>query len=170
MRLFFITPFVIFLLMVIVFLSKLIGDNPKDKNLMVGQDLPPFELLSYGNDKNLKSEDLKGYYLINIFGSWCVVCKIEHPFLMKIKEKGILPIYGINWRDRPENLTRFLNKLGNPYEKIGIDSDNMVILSLGVTGAPESFLISPENKIIFQYSGALTEDIFNDKILPLIKK
>jgi cytochrome c biogenesis protein CcmG/thiol:disulfide interchange protein DsbE len=119
----------------------------------------------------LSNTDLLGNYgLLNIFGSWCIACKIEHLFLMKLKENNIIPIYGIAWRDTSEKLNNYLKENGNPYNNIGSDSTGKTIIDLGITGAPETFLISPDGRVLFHYAGPITDEIWNKEILPLINR
>jgi cytochrome c biogenesis protein CcmG/thiol:disulfide interchange protein DsbE len=171
MRALFITPLIIFLLVLMVLMAKLLDTDKAQQTLLVGEAVPEFSLPKIdGSGAGLSSDDLKGHYsLINIFASWCLTCKVEHPFLMKIKESGELPIYGIDWKDDSEKVTRWLKEDGNPYEKIGADKEGKVILELGVTGAPETFLISPEGVILYRYAGILTESIWKNEILARVR-
>ena len=171
MRLFFVTPLAIFLIFVIIMLAKLLGTGNEPPSPLTGKELPEFNLpaIEGAAQGGLSNNDLKGHYsLINIFASWCLTCKVEHPFLMKIKEQKILPIYGINWKDDPEKALRMLKKTGNPFEKIGADKKGELIIQLGVTGAPETFLISPEGIVLYRYAGVLTQSVLNNKILPMV--
>jgi cytochrome c biogenesis protein CcmG/thiol:disulfide interchange protein DsbE len=166
MRISFIAPLAIFLVMIFIMLARLVTVDTNESSKLIGRSLPVFSL----DNTKFSHNDLSGKYsLLNIFGSWCIACKIEHPLLMKLQQKNILPIYGIAWNDKPDNLLRYLNKYGNPYKKTGIDMTGQAIINLGVTGAPETFLISPDGLILYHHTGALTEDVFNNKILPLIK-
>ena len=170
MRIFFMTPLVIFLLMIIIMLAKLLDSGDKKPSPLLGKPLPAFNLpAAYDGDSTLLSTDLKGgYSLINIFASWCISCKIEHSFLLELKEKNLLPIYGIAWRDKPENLYKFLQDKGNPYTKIGNDYEGKTIIDLGVTGAPESFLISPDGIIVLAYAGPISQEIWDVEFAPII--
>lgn len=171
MRNVFIAPLAIFMLLIIIMLAKLIGANDKSSQMLVGQKLPQFNLeAAHDVAPGLNSSDFKGQHiLLNIFGSWCSSCKIEHNFLMQLKKNNIIPIYGINWRDTPDKLGKYLAQNGNPYDKIGADHTGKVIIELAVTGAPESLLISPEGTILLRFAGPLSQDIWQDKFLPYIK-
>jgi len=172
MKAFFVTPLVIFLLVIILFMAKMLETDDKKDSPIIGKNVPEFELpAGVRTSSNLNQEDLKGKYsLLNVFASWCIPCKIEHGFLMQIKEEGKLPIYGINWKDDPETVKRWFKVKGNPYTKIGDDKEGKVIVKFGVTGAPETFLISPEGKILFRYAGVMNEKIYKNEILPLVKE
>jgi len=163
-------PMFIFLIMFIVMLAKLLDSEDKKPSPLIGKPLPVFHLeAAYNETPGITSSEIKGQYvLINVFGSWCITCRLEHQFLMQLKEKNVLPVYGIAWRDSQENLIKFLKEKGNPYSKIGNDFEGKTIIDLGVTGAPESFLISPDGVIVMAYSGPISEDIWLSKFAPLI--
>lgn len=128
-------------------------------------DLPP--LPGYGGP--LRTEDLKGQVsLVNIWGSWCASCTVEHPLLMEIADSGEVPIYGIAWRDKPERSVAWLQKYGNPYTAIGQDPNSVAIISLGVTAAPETFLVDRGGVIRYKVSGVITREIWRDTLRPLI--
>ncbi len=164
-----ISIFIVILLFIGIATLKLGNERPHP---LINKDVPAFNLpLALKNIHGFSSQDLKGgYNLINIFASWCATCKIEHKFLEQLNKQKIINIYGIAWRDKEKDLENFIKENGNPYKKIGNDFNGKTIISLGVTGAPESFLISPEGKIIAHYSGALNEDIWNSKFKPLISR
>lgn len=138
------------------------------------RQMPPSKL-PHGTEDVVTPElfsnaDIKGKYaLLNVFASWCLTCKVEHPVLMQIKEDNKIAVYGINWRDDAAKVNEWFKNSGNPYEKIADDKNGELVIALGVTGAPETFLISPDGIVIFRYAGAITEEIYNDEILPLVK-
>jgi cytochrome c biogenesis protein CcmG/thiol:disulfide interchange protein DsbE len=171
MKAFLLTPLIIFLLILLVMMAKLLQADSVPQSPLIGKTLPAFELQSiYDGKQSFKSSDLLGNYsLVNVFASWCISCKAEHPMLMKIKDAGKLQIYGIDWKDKREKVHEFLKEHGDPYTKIGADDDGKVILEFGVTGAPESFLISPEGVVLYRYAGVVTEQVFDEEILPLVK-
>lgn len=128
-------------------------------------DLPPLP----GLGDALTSADLKGKVsLVNIWGSWCVACTVEHPLLMEIAKSGDVPIYGIAWRDTPERSLAWLEKYGNPFTKIGQDPHSQTIINFGVTAAPESFLIDKEGVIRYKVTGIITRELWRDTLQPLI--
>ena len=107
------------------------------------------------------------FYLLNIWSSWCVPCRKEHPILMKLKNNNELRIIGINYKDTKNNAKNFLEKLGNPYEKIIFDKKGTNAIEWGAYGVPESYLIS-DNTVIKKYIGPLSQEII-DEIKYLIK-
>jgi len=126
----------------------------------VDRPLPEFAI------QGLSSADIKGASLIHITASWCAMCKMEHPLLMQLAKK--IPIYGVAWKDKPEALQAWLKQAGNPYKNFGMD-DGMFALELGITGAPESFLISKNRRIIAHFKGPLTEEQIDRDILSRLK-
>jgi cytochrome c biogenesis protein CcmG/thiol:disulfide interchange protein DsbE len=130
-------------------------------------NLPP--LPGYGDA--FTTADLKGKVsLVNIWGSWCAACTVEHPFLMEIAKSGEIPIYGIAWRDQPDRSIAWLQRHGNPYTKIGQDPKSQAIINLGVVAAPESFLIDKDGVIRYKVAGIITRDEWREKIQPLIAR
>ena len=128
-------------------------------------DLQP--LPGYGDA--FTSADLKGKVsLVNVWGSWCAGCRVEHPLLMEIAQSGEVPIYGIAWRDTPDRSTAWLERHGNPYTKIGQDPNSRAIINLGVTAAPETFLIDKDGIIRYKISGIVTREAWRETLQPLI--
>jgi len=170
LRIYFMAPMLIFLIIFSFMLVKLVDSANKKPSPLIGRTLPVFNLeAAYEGASGLVSSEIKGQYaLINVFGSWCVTCRLEHQFLMQLKERNILPVYGIAWRDSPENLTKFLAQNGNPYTKTGNDFTGEIIIDLGVTGAPETFLVAPEGIIVAAHSGPISEDVWNAEFAPFI--
>lgn len=173
-------PVTIFTIFIVYMAIKLDEDkrnifenkNYFEQNKLVGQSLPKFNLPSiHKGYLGLNYNDIKGRYsLINIFASWCVACKIEHPFLMSLKENKIITVYGIAWKDKPENTIKWLSDNGDPYNKVAQDYEGETVISLGITGAPETFLVDEMGIIKYHHIGPLSEKIFNQKIVPLIQK
>ena len=170
MKLAFLAPVLVFFILIIVMMVKLVDSDKAAPDALINQELPEIHLPAiYEGTPGIKNDDLKGGYgLLNIFASWCVSCKVEHQFLMSLKEKAVLPIYGIAWKDNPKNLAIWLNNKGNPYKAIGADDAGKTIIDLGVTGAPETFLVSPSGVILVRYAGALNENIWNEKFQPIM--
>lgn len=107
-------------------------------------------------------------YILNVWGSWCAPCRIEHPVLMALEAEGI-PIYGLNWRDEPEAANAFLEELGDPFVAIMQDPDGVAGQALGITGAPESFVISADGRILVRWPGPLTADVLRNRIYPALE-
>jgi cytochrome c biogenesis protein CcmG, thiol:disulfide interchange protein DsbE len=130
-------------------------------------DLPPL-LSGVGG---LKTADLKGQVsVVNVFASWCVPCRAEHPVWAKATAEAKLPIYGINWKDKRETAAAWLKQLGNPYTRVGFDPDNKAGIEWGVYGAPETYIIDKHGRVRFKYVGPVFEETLEGTILPLVKK
>lgn len=171
-RLGFYIPIAIFAGVVIYLAIGLTLDPHKLPSMLIDKPAPEFDLPPIeGFERGLSSEDLNGQVsLVNIWGSWCVSCIIEHPVLMEIKKNNIVPIYGIDWKDPPGEGTAWLKKEGNPYTLIGDDADGRVSIDFGVTGAPETFIIDKEGRVRYKYIGPITPEVWNEIIFPLIEE
>ena len=169
-RLLLTAPLIIFFVLLMVIMMELSEerDNPIESEKIIISQLPDFTLPVPGKKNDtLQAKELRGHYsLINVFASWCISCLAEHPFLMQIKEN--IPIYGIAWKDEEQHSLEWLRKWGNPYRKIGSDMAGEVIVNLGVTGAPETFLIAPDGAILYRHIGPINSDVMRDYILPRI--
>lgn len=147
-------------------------DPQKLPSMLEGEPVPAFDLaaLKGRDDKGFKNTDLKGdVSLVNVFGSWCVACRIEHPFLMQIKEKGIVPIHGIDWREPDEDAgPAWLKKHGDPYTLAGHDPHSKAAIAFGVTGAPETFVVDAEGVIRYKFVGPVNEEVWQETLAPLI--
>ncbi len=167
-------PLVVFLGLVAVFMVRLIaigeGETPnRVPSVLINRPVPSFVLPALpGRGRALHSENLKGVSIVNIFGSWCVACMAEHPFLMKIKD--LVPVHGIDWRDDPEKGAAWLRRQGDPYDRVGVDSDSRVAIDFGVTGAPETFVIDAEGVIRSKHIGSLTPEVWEKTLHPLIER
>ena len=127
--------------------------------------LPPVE----GRAQGFSSSDLKGEIaLVNVFASWCVPCRLEHPILLALQGEGLVPIYGLNHRDRPEDAGPWLDKLGDPYTRTGADVDGRVGAAWGIYGVPQTFVIDRDGRIAYTHLGPLTQAIVDEKLRPTV--
>ena len=130
-------------------------------------DLPPIT----GREKGFATADLGGQVaLVNIFASWCVPCKVEHPLLMAHTKAGGIPIYGIAWKDDPAATAELLDKDGDPYRLVGADRSGRAAIDLGVTGVPETYLVDKTGHIRYKLARPITEDDWTEVLQPLIAK
>ncbi len=146
--------------------------NPRElPSTLIGKPVPRFNLPSVrGRALGLSSADLTGEVsLVNVFASWCVACRAEHPVFMKLKEDGVVAIHGINYKDRPQDAAEWLDGLGDPYTRTGADLDGRVSIEWGVYGVPETFVIDREARIVFKQVGPVTPEVYRSKIGPLIE-
>ena len=129
------------------------------------KDIPVFRAKDFNSNIYIDSEKIfeKGnFYLVNIWSSWCVPCRDEHPFLMKLKEHQSVRLIGLNYRDKLNNAKNFINEFGNPYTKILIDSDGTLSVEFGAYGVPETFIINKDKKIIKKFIGPINEKIVEE--------
>ena len=172
MRLIFLAPLSFFLVLAIYFAAGLSRDPNFIPSMLINKpspvfDLPPIE----GRALGLSTEDLKGQVsLINVFGSWCVSCQVEHPMLMRIKREGGPPIYGLNWKDKPGEGAKWLERYGDPYTRIGDDQDGRIAIDFGVTGAPETFVVDANGRIRHKHVGPISEDDWRRILAPMIEE
>jgi DsbE subfamily thiol:disulfide oxidoreductase len=131
-------------------------------------DMPDFEIKDLYSERLFNIKDLEGNYLINVWASWCITCRVEHSFLAKLDSKDI-PIVGLNYKDEAEDAINWITRFGDPYRYIIHDYKGELALDLGVTGAPETFLLS-DGKIIVHYRGEVNDMIWDDVFMPIIKK
>lgn len=108
--------------------------------------------------------------LVNVFASWCIPCRDEHPILKQLAEDGRLNIVGINYKDRQENALRFLGELGNPYNAIGVDPDGKAAIDWGVYGIPESYLVAADGTILYKKVGPFDQQSLESGLFPAIEK
>ena len=172
-RLVYLLPLFIFLVIVGYFAVGL-NLNPRNiPSMLIDQKVPHFDLAPIkGSKRGFSHKDLKGQVtLINIFGSWCAACLSEHPFLMEISTKGLVPIYGIDWREKnSDDGPRWLAQKGNPYTLIGDDPKSKVAIALGVAGAPETFFVDKRGFIRFKHVGPITPKNWQSKLWPLVQE
>lgn len=171
-RLGFYMPIALFAGIVVYLAIGLTLDPNKLPSMLIDKPVPEFTLAAIeGFDQGLSSSDLKGKVsLVNIWGSWCVACIIEHPLLMELAKNNTIPIYGIDWKDPPGAGAAWLQKKGNPYTLIGDDADGRVAIDFGVTGAPETFIVDKDGRIRYKYIGPITTEVWNEIILPIVEE
>ena len=171
-RLIFILPLVLFAVLAGYFALGLTRDPSILPSALIDKPVPEFTLPPLLKDgQGLASADLKGkVQLVNVFASWCVPCRIEHPVLMRLaKEQGVT-VKAINYKDKPEDAVRWLNQGGNPYSAIGADQDGRVSIDWGVYGVPETYVIDAQGRIRYKVVGPVMPDEVERHILPLIKE
>tara|TARA_B100001057_G_scaffold307332_1_gene307426 strand:+ start:2304 stop:2828 length:525 start_codon:yes stop_codon:yes gene_type:complete len=156
---------------IIVFFLALNTDKRYNTKKLVGKNVDNFEIKFLLNDKVLKKKDLinNKYHLINIWASWCLPCKKEHPILINLGEENNLKLIGINFKDKKLNAKNFLKEMGNPYDISLIDNDGTNSIIFGVYGVPESILIDKQHKILRKFIGPLNSKDYND-ILKLVNE
>jgi cytochrome c biogenesis protein CcmG/thiol:disulfide interchange protein DsbE len=171
-RIAFALPVLLFLALAGYFAWALLsGRDPQQlQSALIGKPAPAFELPALLAElPGATRADLGGKpMLVNFFASWCIPCRVEHPFLMELTKNAEVTIIGIAYKDKPEAAKAFLQELGNPYDRIGQDADGRVAIDFGVYGVPETFLIDAGGIIRFRQPGPLTPDVVKDEVMPLL--
>lgn len=164
-------PLLVFLLLGI-FLWRGLALNPRQvPSMQVGKQLATFVLPSLtGQPVGLTSRMLTGKMaLLNVWASWCFACTEEQVFLLELADKGV-PIFGLNYKDSVTKAQSWLQTWGNPYRMVGADLDGRVAIDLGVTGAPETFLIDAKGVIRHHHAGIMTAEVWSHEFLPVIAR
>lgn len=174
LRLRFIVPAVLFLVLAVILGWQLLtGEPDKIPSALIDKPIPEFDLPPVkGYDDGLSDEDIKetgGVSLVNVFASWCGPCRVEHPMLMALARGEVVPVYGINYKDAPEDAERWLEENGDPYARVGADIDGRVGIDWGVYGVPETFVVDDAGRIVYKHIGVLTKADLDEKILPLVE-
>jgi cytochrome c biogenesis protein CcmG/thiol:disulfide interchange protein DsbE len=160
----FIAPFLILFLLLSLLSYELYSAKSNElPSALIGERVPAFKL------GDLSQKDLIGKVsLLNVWATWCYACKLEHSMLMKIKNQYHVPIYGIAYKDQPDEVANWLTAKGNPYIKLGNDQQGDVAIDLGVYGTPETFVINPKGEIIYRHIGAINQDVWDKVLYPII--
>ncbi len=156
-----------------VFLAIGLTLNPREvPSPLVGKTVPEFELDAVqGRQLPLSSRDLFGdVSMVNVFASWCVACRQEHPLLLALSKNKQLPIHGLNYKDEPADAARWLNRYGDPYTRTGADLDGKIGIEWGVYGVPETFVIDKAGNIAYKHIGPISNKDWEETILPLVEK
>jgi cytochrome c biogenesis protein CcmG/thiol:disulfide interchange protein DsbE len=165
----FLLPLGIFILLV-GFLAVGLKLDPREvPSPLVGKQAPAFELpVLQQPEKRFAPGDMRGkVWLLNVWASWCVSCREEHPVLVSLSKRGVMPILGLNYKDRGDEANAWLKQFGNPYDLSVVDADGRIGIDYGVYGVPETYLIDGEGVIRYKQIGPVTAEILEQKILPL---
>ncbi len=166
----------IFLILVltalIAFLAIGLKLNPRDvPSPLIGKPAPEFSGKTLIGDKTFSKQDLLGQVsLLNVWATWCPSCRAEHDVLMAIAKTGIVKIYGVDWKDKPDAAKDWLEKLGNPYVMSVDDQSGDIGIDFGVYGAPETYIIDQQGDIVHKHTGPITWSDWQKKLLPKIKE
>jgi cytochrome c biogenesis protein CcmG/thiol:disulfide interchange protein DsbE len=169
-RLLFLLPALIFVVVGIGLAVGLTRDPSTLPSALIDKPVPTFELppIAGREGAGFSSADLEGgVSLVNVFASWCVPCRVEHPLLVALAEEGV-PIYGINYKDPADKANEWLGELGDPYRAIGADTQGRIAIDWGVYGVPETFVVDPEGRIRHRHVGPLQPRDVEETIKPLL--
>jgi cytochrome c biogenesis protein CcmG/thiol:disulfide interchange protein DsbE len=165
-------PLIVFVVMV-GFLA--VGLNLKPREVpspLIDKPAPAFSLARLdAPEQQLGLEDLKGQvWLLNVWASWCVACRQEHPLLVDLARQNVVPIYGLNYKDKRDEALAWLGRYGNPYAVSLSDTEGLVGIDYGVYGVPETFVVDKSGTIRLKHIGPVTPEALRDTILPLVRK
>ncbi|MGH7064326.1 MAG: DsbE family thiol:disulfide interchange protein [Stellaceae bacterium] len=171
-RLLLVLPAAGFLGLMVFFALGLDRDPREVPSVLIGKPAPDFALPPVkGRSLGLSTGDLKGRVsLVNVFASWCVACREEHPLLLSLSRRQTVPLYGLDYKDKPEDAARWLDAMGDPYARTGADLDGRVGIDWGVYGVPETYVVDRQGRIVFKQIGPITPEILDRKILPLVAR
>ena len=169
-RLIYFLPFVLLGALAVAFALGLDHDPQKLPSVLIDKPVPTFALAPLeGRSDGFATTDLAGQVsLINVWASWCVPCRAEHPMLTRMVERDGITLFGINYKDKPEDAARFLAGLGNPFKAIGADRDGLVSIDFGVYGYPETFVIDGKGRIHYKHIGPITKQDWERTLAPMI--
>jgi len=167
-------PLVLFLCFSTAVGMGLFSDDPNKpkKSRIIGLTTGPFNIpvLASQDPKQLFTPEVwkDQVVVLNVFASWCEPCAIEHPLIMRLAQSGKVAVVGIAWKDEQEKTIEYLRQYGNPYQLIGFDAYGRSSVPLGLSGVPETFVFNRKGQVVFNYKAALTEEVVNKALLPLI--
>ena len=160
-------PLFLFVALALFLFRGLQLDPTELPSALIDRPLPAFELPALGMDRLLKREDVVGEVaLFNVWATWCVSCRVEHPYLHMLAEQGV-PIYGVNYKDDDADAMKWLAELGDPYRLNIVDAQGSLGLDLGVYGAPETYLVDAQGVIRYRHVGVVDDRVWRELLEPL---
>ena len=168
----YLVPLAIFLILV-AFLGVGLTRDPREvPSPLVGKPAPAFDLEQlHESGTRLSTADMKGrVWLLNVWASWCVSCRIEHPLLMQLAKANVVPLIGLDYKDKPDDGRGWLVEHGNPYTLSVIDQDGRAGIDWGVYGVPETFVVDKQGVIRYKQIGPVTVESLEQKIIPLVRE
>ena len=165
-------PLAVFVGLVAFFAIGLTRDPREVPSPFIGKPAPAFTLTQLHDEKvAFTPADMKGkVWLLNVWASWCVSCRVEHPLLVEMSKRNVVPIVGLNYKDKRDEGLQWLTKFGNPYVLSAFDVEGRVGIDYGVYGVPETFVIDKQGVIRYKQIGPVTPEALEKKILPLIRQ
>ena len=165
-------PLLVFVVMAAFLAIGLKLDPREVPSPLIGKPAPDFDLPQLAaQDQRLAAKDLRGQvWLLNVWASWCVACRQEHPLLVELSKSGQVKLYGLNYKDKREDALRWLANFGDPHLKSISDTDGLVGIDYGVYGVPETFVIDKQGVIRHKQIGPVTAESLRDTLLPLVAK
>jgi cytochrome c biogenesis protein CcmG, thiol:disulfide interchange protein DsbE len=168
----FLLPFAAFVALAVLFAF---GLNPKRDihqlpSPLIGKAAPEFALTDvFDANRIVSNSTLKGQvYVLNVWATWCVPCREEHEALLAIAQTHSVPLIGLNWKDKRDRSQLWLQQLGNPYQAVAFDGDGRAAIDWGVYGAPETYLVGKDGRVLFKFISPMTQKIWDDEFVPRI--
>ncbi|MGD0494126.1 MAG: DsbE family thiol:disulfide interchange protein [Steroidobacteraceae bacterium] len=168
----FVIPVMAFLALVVLFAF---GLNPhRDIHALpsplIGKQAPKLDLMDVMDpSRHVDNAALKGQvYVLNVWGTWCVECRVEHEELLAIAQQHVVPLIGLDYMDQRDKAKQWLTQLGNPYESVGFDTDGRTAIDWGVYGAPETFLVDGQGRVLYKFISPITAEVWEHEFLPRI--
>lgn len=158
---------------VLGFLFVGLGLNPREvPSPLVGKPAPAFQLPRLDDPaQTVGHQDLLGkVWMLNVWASWCAPCREEHPLVIDIARRKLVPVYGLNYKDQTQAARSWLANLGDPYTANLVDANGRVGIDFGVYGVPETFIIDRQGVVRYKHTGPLTPDVVRTRIEPLLKE
>jgi cytochrome c biogenesis protein CcmG/thiol:disulfide interchange protein DsbE len=168
----FLIPLLLFIVLVVFLAIGLNRDPHEVPSPLIGKAAPAFEIAQLGEiNKSFSPASMKGQvWILNVWASWCVACREEHPVLVELAKSQVAPLIGLDYKDKREDALAMLAKQGNPYLLSAFDADGRVGINYGVYGVPETYIIDQVGVIRFKHIGPITIDLLNQKIFPLVSE
>jgi cytochrome c biogenesis protein CcmG, thiol:disulfide interchange protein DsbE len=165
-------PLAAFIVLVAFLWAGLSLDPREVPSPLVGKPAPTFRLAQlHAPDKQLSTADMQGQvWLLNVWASWCVSCRVEHPLLVELAKANVVPVIGLNYKDKINEGKAWLAQNGDPYRLSIVDADGRVGIDFGVYGVPETFVIDKKGIVRYKQIGPITVEALQQKILPLVRE
>jgi len=165
-------PLAVFLGLLVFFAIGLTRDPREVPSPLIDKPAPAFRLQQLADAKQpFTPEEMRGkVWLLNVWASWCVSCRVEHPLLVDLSKRALVPIVGLNYKDERDAGLQWLAKFGNPYQLSAYDNEGRVGIDYGVYGVPETFVIDKQGVIRYKQIGPITQEAWDKTLLPLVKK
>ena len=168
----FLLPFAAFVGLVVLFAFGLTPsrDIHALPSPLIGKPAPEIALSDLLDpSRAVSNAALKGQvYVLNVWGTWCVACREEHEALLAISQQHVVPIIGLDWKDQRDRAQQWLQQLGNPYQAVAFDSDGRTGVNWGVYGAPETYLVDQQGRVIYKFISPMTQQVWEREFLPRI--
>ena len=167
----FLIPLALFASLLVLLALGLRRDPDTLPSPLINKPAPAFQLPQLHEPaKTFSPQEMRGkVWLLNVWASWCISCREEHPLLLELARSRAVPLYGFNYKDQRNDAIAWLDELGDPYLLSAVDLDGRVGIDYGVYGAPETYLIDREGVIRFKHVGPLTPEVLQSKLLPLAR-